>query len=439
MRGLTVYDAIAVIIGTMIGNGVFLKSATIAQYVGSPGMVLLVWIVAGLLSLCGALAYAELGALMPEAGGEYVYLKEGFGRGLAFVYGWMRFWIASPGSFAASAVVSATFLGRIIELGPWGGETAVAVYILVFFSALNCLSVATSGKIQSLMTLVKILLITGIVVGIYGFSKESSWTHLTHASSTPLSFTAFCAAILSSLWAYDGWCNLASLAGEVSEPQKNIPRSFIIGMLMVMGIYLTINLAYFYALPFSEVLTANSDLYPGAAPLAMKAVWGFLGTAATGLLTIGFVISSMGALNGGIMASSRVPFAMARDGLFFEALARVGKRSHAPVNAVLVQGAVSIALALSGTFEQLTNYVVFAVWIFYALVTSVVFIMRVKRPDAVRSYRTLGYPVLPGLFIVLAIVLLGMTAYTSPKFTGIGLAFILSGIPAYYWFEKQQK
>lgn len=439
VRGLTLIDAIAIVVGAIIGNGVFVKTATMAQYVGTPSLVLSVWIVAGALSLCGALAYAELGALMPEAGGEYVFLKEGYGEGVAFLYGWMRFWVAAPGSIAASAVVSATFLSQLIDLSWVGGQTGFAVLLLIVFSLLNCLSVATSGRIQSAMTLIKVLLIASLATGILFLAQGTSLNNFFVSNRTELTLSAYCAALLSALWAYDGWCNLATLGGEVRDPHKNIPRAFIMGMLIVLAIYLIINFAYFYALPFEDILTANSDLHPGAAPVALKAAMGFLGAASTGLLTLGFVISSIGAMNGGIMASPRTAFAMARDGLFFSFLSRVSARTHAPVMAVIVQGLMSIGLALSGTFEQLTNYVIFAVWIFYALTTSVVFILRRKKPEESRSYKTLGYPVLPALFIFLALILLIVTVYNSPVTTALGAGFILSGWPAYLYFKRRRR
>lgn len=440
LRGLTLIDAIAIVIGTIIGTGVFLKTSTMAHAVGHPGYVLLAWVIGGLLSLTGALAYAELGSLMPEAGGEYVYLKEGYGDIWAFLYGWMRFWIGSPGSIAAYAVGAMTFMSGVCSLEAVGGRTAAAVMVVIFFSVLNCFHVAFGGKIQAFMTALKILLILGLSFGMLFLSKGGSFSHF---QETPTEYTgfmgwsAFGSAILAALWAFDGWCNLPMVAGEIQNPKRNVPLSLIIGMFSILGIYALINVAYFYALPLNEILTSNSSLYPDAPPVATKAALTFMGDNAVTLLSAGFVFSALGAMNGSILAAARIPYAMAKDGLFFKQLSNVNETTHVPVVSILVQACVAISLTLSGTFDQLTDYVVFASWIFYAMVTSVVFVLRKKRPELHREYKTLGYPVLPAIFIILGVLLLINTVITSPKATLIGLAFILSGVPCYFFFKKK--
>lgn len=440
LRGLTLIDAIAIVIGTIIGTGVFLKTSTMAHAVGHPGYVLLAWVIGGLLSLTGALAYAELGSLMPEAGGEYVYLKEGYGDVWAFLYGWMRFWIGSPGSIAAYAVGAMTFMSGVCSLEAVGGRTAAAVIVVIFFSVLNCFHVAFGGKIQAFMTALKVLLILGLSFGMFFLSKGASFSHF---QETPTEYTgfmgwsAFGSAILAALWAFDGWCNLPMVAGEIQNPKRNVPLSLIIGMFSILGIYALINVAYFYALPLNEILTSNSSLYPDAPPVATKAALTFMGDNAVTILSAGFVFSALGAMNGSILAAARIPYAMAKDGLFFKQLSNVNETTHVPVVSILVQACVAITLTLSGTFDQLTDYVVFASWIFYAMVTSVVFVLRKKRPDLKREYKTLGYPVLPAIFIILGILLLINTIITSPKATLIGLAFILSGVPCYFFFKKK--
>jgi APA family basic amino acid/polyamine antiporter len=441
VRGLTLVDAASIVVGCIIGTGVFLKTATMATLVGSPTMVLVSWIVAGLLSLAGALAYAELGSLMPNAGGEYVYLKEGYGDLWAFLYGWMRFWIGSPGSIAAYAVGGMTFMSGMVDLEIVGGKAAAAVGVIVLFSSLNCFSVAFGGKVQAVMTALKLLIIIGISLGIFFLSDSASMSHLSETDSTITSvsgWSAFGAATLAALWAYDGWNNLPMIAGEVKNPQRNIPLSLGLGMLTILAIYGVVNVAFFYALPFQEVLTANSKFFPDALPVATKAALTFLGTSGVTILSAAFVFSAIGAMNGSIMTGARVPYAMARDGLFFKQLGSVNAKTFVPVFSIIVQGIVSILLAISGTFDQLTDYVVFSSWIFYAMVTGVVFVLRKRLPDAPRSYKTLGYPVIPIIFIVLAIMLLINTVFTSPKESCIGLGFILAGIPVYFWFKKSK-
>ncbi len=439
VRGLTLTDSIALVIGTIIGTGVFLKTATMSQTLGNPTWVLLAWVVGGLLSLTGALAYAELGSIMPDAGGEYIYLKEGYGEMWGFLYGWMRFWIGSPGSIAAYAVGAITFMGGMVDLSFLGGQDLAAVLIITIFSVLNCFSVAFGGKLNSFMTGLKLFMILGLSFGIFFFAREVSWSHFgefTPGQEGFVGWSAFGTAVLAALWAYDGWNNLSMVAGEIKNPQKNIPISFGVGLLAILFIYGISNIAYFYALPFSEVLTSNSSGFPDALPVATKAAMTFLGTYGATILSAAFVFSALGAMNGSIMTGARVPYAMAHDGLFFKKLGTVSAKSSVPVASIMVQASVSIMLALSGTFDQLTDYVVFSAWIFYAMVTSVVFRMRKLRPDVKRDYKTIGYPVLPAIFIVVGVLLLINTIYTSPKSTMIGLAFILSGIPVFYYFKK---
>lgn len=439
VRGLTLTDSIALVIGTILGTGVFLKTATMAQTMGNPTWVLIAWVVGGLLSLTGALAYAELGSIMPDAGGEYVYLKEGYGELWGFLYGWMRFWIGSPGSIAAYAVGAMTFASGMVDLSFVGGKTVAAILVIAFFSVLNCFSVAFGGKLNSIMTGLKLFMILGITIGIFLFAKDVSWSHFSE--STPgvegfIGWSAFGSAVLAALWAYDGWNNLSMVAGEIKNPQKNIPLSFGIGLLVILAIYALSNVAYFYALPFSEVVTSNSGNFPDALPVATKAALSFLGTSGVTILSAAFVFSALGAMNGSILTGARVPYAMAYDGLFFKQLANVNEKSNVPVASIMVQACVSILLAVSGSFDQLTDYVVFSAWIFYAMVTGVVFTMRKRRPDIQRDYKTFGYPVLPAIFIVLGILLLINTVYTSPTSTMIGLGFILAGVPVFFVFKK---
>jgi APA family basic amino acid/polyamine antiporter len=439
IRGLTLIDAASIVVGSIIGTGVFLKTSTMSSLVGSPLMVLLIWVVAGLLSLAGALAYAELGSLMPNAGGEYVYLKNGYGDLAAFLYGWMRFWIGSPGSIAAYAVGAMTFLSGAVDLSIFGGKASAAVIVIIIFSSINCLSVAVGGRLNSIMTGLKLFIIIGLSLGIFLGGSQGSLSHLSESTPGGGGFSgwaAFGSATLAALWAYDGWNNLPMVAGEIKNPQRNIPLSLGIGMLIILAIYLISNLAYFYALPFTEILTSNSDAYPDALPVATKAAMTFLGQSGITILSAAFVFSALGAMNGSIMTGARVPYAMAKDGLFFRKLANVNETTSVPVASIIVQGIVSMMLAISGTFDQLTNYVVFSSWIFYAMVTGVVFVLRKRLPDAPRSYKTIGYPLIPVIFILLAVLLLINTVMESPWESSIGLAFITLGIPFYFIFKK---
>lgn len=458
VRGLTLTDTTALVVGTVIGTGVFLKTAIMAQDVGSPMMVLAAWVAAGLLSLAGALTYAELGAMLPHAGGEYVYLRHAYGETTAFMFGWMRFAVAGSGSVAILGTGFATFLSAVFPLTTvWAerqftflGQTInwrlgtlqlVAVTVILLFAAINCLAVAFGGKVQSVLTVLKIAGIAIVVGGVFLFSKGATWDHLaTPGGGAALGgFAAFGTAMLAALWAYDGWNNMPMAAGEVQNPGRNIPRALILGMIVVTVIYCLANLAYFYALPFAEVVTSSSTRYRDALPVATKAAQTFLGDYGGRIVSIAFILSAMGALNGSILSNARVPYAMAHDGLFFSRMARLHAVSRVPVWAILIQSSWACILALSGTFDQLTDYVIFASWIFYGLVTSSVFVLRRKMPAAERPYRTIGYPLVPLVFVLVALWLVINSLFTRPVEAFVGLALIALGLPVYFYFRRQQK
>lgn len=438
LRRLGTREAIALVVGTVIGTGVFLKAAVMSQATGSPGWVMAAWAVAGVLSLAGALCYAELGALFPRAGGEYVYLREAYGDLAGFLYGWMRFWIGTPASVAAYGVATAAFLNGAVKLGGSGAELGVALFVIIFFSLLNCFAVVVGGRFQAAMTVLKLFMILGLTIAIFTAADGASWSHLGESADGGgwRGFSAFGTAMLAALWAYDGWNSMPMAAGEIKDPGKAIPRALVFGMIAVFGIYALVNLAYFYALPFQEVLTARSPGNKEALAVGAKAALAAFGPVALVILSIAFVCSAIGSMNGSILTGARVPFAMARDGLFFKKLGEVGHTSRSPVVSLLVQCVIACALALQGSFDQLTDYVVFASWIFYALVTASIFVFRKRLPNADRPYRVPGYPWLPAIFILTSLLLLANTIYTSPKDCAIGLGFILAGIPVYYWFKK---
>ncbi len=458
VRGLVFRDTTALVVGTIIGTGVFLKTAKMAQAVGSPQLVLLAWIAAGILSLAGALTYAELGAMLPKAGGEYVFLRAAYGDLPAFLFGWMRIVVGSTGSIAIFGVAFATFLSALVPLKTvwaektfmllgqkidwqFGEKQLVAVGIILLFSAINCLRVVFGGRIQSFLTSAKVLGIAAIVFGVFFFAPAATWENfrLPAGSSNWTGFSAFGAAMLAALWAFDGWNNMPMVAGEVKDPGRNIPRALIVGMFIVLLVYGLANLAYFYALPFGEILTSNSTAHRDALPVASKAAIAFLGERGPALVSIAFLISTIGVLNGSILTSARIPFAMACDGLFFSRFAELSRLSAVPVAAISLQAVWASVLAISGTFDQLTDYVVFAGWIFYAATTAAVFVLRKKLPDAPRPYRTLGYPVVPFIFVLVAIALLINTWITSRVESTAGLVLIALGLPIYFWQRARNR
>lgn len=450
IRGLNLADATSLVVGTIIGTGIFLKTTVMTQQLGSPEWVLLAWIASGLLSLAGALSYAELGGMLPKAGGEYVYLREAYGNFPAFLYGWMRFAVGSTGSIAALGAGFAIFLTAILGLNTpfyqttiklFGGDfiwqfgwaQIVAVIAITIFSLLNCVGVIFGGKVQTILTIAKVSGIAVIVFGVFLFTKSVDWENLANNLRTKdLTFIqAFGAAMLAALWAYDGWNNMPMAAGEIEKPERNVPRALIIGMAVVIAVYLLTNLAYFHALPVSEIATANESN-----PVATKAVTTFFGETGAAFVTIAIMISILGALNGSILTGARVPYAMARNGLFPKSLATLSEKSNVPVKAILLQAVWAAVIALMGTFDQITNYAVFAMWIFYILTTSAVFVLRRKMPEMIRPYKTLGYPVTPLIFILVGVWLLINTLQTSPFEAGIGLLLISMGIPVYFYFRS---
>jgi APA family basic amino acid/polyamine antiporter len=434
-RELGAPEALSLVIGTIIGTGIFLKTATMAQLVGSPWMVLLAWAVAGVMSLAGALVYAELGELFPRAGGEYIYVGAAYGRGLAFLYGWQRFWIGSPGSIAAYAVGSSTFLHGLIALDGML-KTLVAVLLIAVFTLLNCFAVRVGGKAQAALTALKMILIFGLTFALLLFCPTGNWSHLRETGQAIPGLSAFGLAVLSALWAFDGWNNLPMAAGEVKDPSRVVPLALVIGVIAVFATYACANIAYFYALPMETVLSANSKSFPDALPVATLAAQSLLGAKGIALLAFAMVVSALGAMNGSILTGARIPYAMAVDGIFPRKLAQLSERGRVPVAAVVVQGIWACVLAVSGTFDQLTDWVVFSSWIFYALCGFSVLIFRRKLRSEPRRYKTPLYPFLPLGFCLLALALLVNTLISSPRESALGLAFILGGIPFFYWGKR---
>lgn len=432
LRSLSLRDAMAIVVGSMIGTGIFLKTAVMTQALGSVVYVTLAWVTAGVLSLFGALTYAELGSLFPHSGGGYTYIREAYGRPVGFLAGWISFWIMYPGSIAAYAVASSTFLAGLIPTIGGNGSAFISVAFIVLFSLLNSLTVAVGGVIQSLLTTIKVVLILLLGVGLFFFTSEPQ-LFLSSTSSAGLSpsWGAFGMATLSALWAFDGWEAIARIAGEVNDPQRTLPKALIFGTLAVLALYLILNLSYFWTLPLHEIVTANSTSFPEGTPVATRAALRAFGPSVARALSALLVISAIGALNGCILTSARIPFAMANDGLFFKPLATLHKKRRVPILAIWMQCLISSLLALSGTFDQLTNYVIFSGWIFYGLTGGALFIFRYKLENTKRSFKVPLYPWVPGLFVLSSLLLVLNTILESPHESLIGLLMISLGLPFY--------
>jgi APA family basic amino acid/polyamine antiporter len=443
-RDLGVSHASAVVVGTIIGSGIFLVPAEMMQAVGSAKLVYLAWLVGGLLSFFGALTYAELGAMKPQAGGEYVYVRDAYGPLGGFLYGWTWFVIAKPASVATIATGLVRIMGTFsvfsffseavflvnIHSHPfvvsWGQLVAIAAAILI--SALNYLGVKKAGEFQLVFTILKVAIILGIVIVCFS-STAGGWSNFAGTfTDAKGGIGGFMAALVAALWAYDGWNDLNMVAGEIKNPGRNIPIALIAGVATVGVLYVLVNAGVQYVLPADAIAASQRP-----ASDAVALVMGHMGAA---IVSAGMAVSMLVTLNGTIMSGARVPYAMARDGYFFRALAEVHPRFHTPSAAIVVQAILSIILLLlGGNFRQLFSLAIFAEWLFYMIASSTIFVFRWRDPQAARPYRVLGYPFVPALFIAVAAVLLYYTFRENWPNSFYGLLVILAGIPVFAWFR----
>jgi len=458
IRGLGPIAAISVNVGNIIGTGVFLKARVMTCNVGTPLRVLAVWITAGLLSLAGALTYAELTTMRPEAGAEYVITRDAYGRMWGFLNGWSQFLISRTASAAALSVGFAIFLNDLVHGRlsgvyfsftlpggyqiPFGKLQVVALLTLAVTTLINCAAVSVSGHVASFITLLKVLLVLGVGVGAF-FYQDGSWAHLTMSNLggtcekvavTGGGFSGFAAAMLGALWAYDGWNNVSYVAGEVKHPDRNLPLALISSMFIVMALYVLVNVSYYYVLTPTQIASVSP-----ASSVAAEATLRVLGPLAVSLIAAIMLLSSWGSLQTSILGTARIPFAMARDGIFFESLARVSRKTHVPVISLIVQAVWAGILTLSGTFDQLTDFAIFAFWLFYGMVAASVFVFRRRNPDAIRPYLTWGYPIVPAIFVLVTIYLIVFTIKNAPVQSLIGLLIIASGLPVYWYFAKRNQ
>src|SRR6266852_2951504 len=441
-RDLGISHASAVVVGTIIGSGIFLVPAEMMQAVGSAKLVYLAWLVGGMLSFFGALTYAELGAMKPQAGGEYVYVRDAYGPLGGFLYAWTWFVIAKPGSIATITTGMVRILGTFsifsffaddILTRPfhvtWGQLVAIAATILI--SILNYVGIKKAGEFQLVFTVLKVAMILAIVV--IGFSYSSgSWAHFAgEYAGAKGGMAGFFAALVAALWAYDGWNDLNMVAGEIRNPQRNIPLSLIWGVATVGALYILVNAAVQYVLPAAVVA--------GSERPASDAVALVLGRAGASLVSAGMAVSMLVTLNGTIMSGARVPFAMARDGYFFQAMAEVHPRFRTPSVAIVVQcGLATVLLLLGGSFRQFFSLAIFAEWMFYMIAGSTVFVFRRREPNLERPYRVWVYPVVPAVFVLVSAALLYYTFTDNLKSSAGGCLAILAGVTIFYFFARHR-
>jgi APA family basic amino acid/polyamine antiporter len=441
-RDLGVSHAVAIVVGTVIGSGIFLVPTEMMQAVGSAKIVYLVWLVGGLLSFFGALTYAELGAMKPQASGEYVYMRDAYGPLAGFLAAWTWFLIAKPasiatlttgivrvlGTFPAFAFLSDNAIRTPFTIN-YGQILAIVATMLITF--LNYIGVKKAGEFQLIFTLLKVLIILTIVAAGFSYSG-GTWANFAGSyAGAKGGIAGFMAALVAALWAYDGWNDLNMVAGEIRNPERDIPIALIAGVAIVGALYILVNAAVQYVLPPSAV---GATQRPASDAMALV-----LGPIGAGIVSAGMALSMFVALNGTIMSGARLPFTMSRDGYFFSALGDVHPRFHTPSAALLVQAGLAIVLLLlGGSFRQFFSLAIFSEWLFYMLTASTIFVFRHRDPDAPRPYRVWGYPMVPFLFVLASGVLLYYTFADNVRNSALGCLVILAGIPVFYAFARRR-
>ncbi|WP_031500173.1 APC family permease [Bryobacter aggregatus] len=438
VKGLGLLDATMIVTGGMIGSGIFIVSADIARQVNSPALLLATWVITAILTLIAALSYGELAAAMPQAGGQYIYLREAFGKLPAFLFGWTFFVVIQTGTIAAVAVAFAKFAGVFFPAiqGRWLQIVGIAVIALL--SWVNTKGVRTGAIVQNIFTIAKVVALLGLVVlglalgrnetaiqaNFGNFWANADWTWAV------VSVTGV--AMVGSLFSSDSWNNITFLAGEMRNPKRDLPLSLAIGVGLVSVLYLLANIVYLSVLPLAAIQNAPQDR------VGTAVVQSFLGLGAEKWMAAAIMISTFGCVNGLILAGARVYYAMANDGLFFKVCGRLDPKSKTPVISIAVQCLWACGLTLTGKYGDLLDYVIFAVLLFYVMTIWGIFVLRRKRPEMERPYKAFGYPVLPFLYIVFAGMIEILLLLYKPNYTWPGLIIVLLGIPVYYIWKKNE-
>lgn len=457
IRGLTLTAAIMITTGSMIGSGIFRKPATMAGQLMSPELLLLVWLVAGLITFVGALCNAEVAGMIDATGGQYVYFQKMYGNFISYLYGWSVFAVIQTGSQAAIAYVFGEYLGYFVKfpelpqalqnfsfyipivgnIFPFAefGAKAAAILVIIFLTGINYIGVVFGGAVQSFVTFIKIATI--VFLSIFLFTSTSgSFNNISTGFQIPAATSANLISLLGlalagAFWAYDGWNNITFVAGEVKQPQRNVPLALLLGTLIVIVVYMLINAAYLYVLPVDQM--AKSPL---VAATAAEIIFGHYGAV---IISLAVIISTFGALNGSILSTARVCFAMSRSNMFFKKLGEIHPKFGTPHTSLIAQGIWSCVLVLSGTFDTITDYVIFAAWLFYMLGALGVIVLRKKMPDVPRPYKVWGYPYTPILFVIFSFLFLVNTIISDVSNAAMGALLILLGLPLYFIRASQNK
>jgi basic amino acid/polyamine antiporter, APA family len=431
LRELRPQDGIAIVAGTVIGSGVFLVPGGVAKQLNSLGPVILVWVVGGALSVFGALALGELGAAFPGAGGLYVYLRHAYGKLAGFLYAWGLLTLIHSGSIATLGVAFSLYLSRVLPMSPVAQKAAAAISIL-FFTVVNCFGLRSGKLVQNIFSACKLggLALMTVLLFLRGHGqllRQSFWP----PASAHVAWLPFGIALVAVLWAYEGWHVVSFTAGEFKSPTRDLPRSLLYGTLIVAVAYLMANIGYYSVLTSAELRQTDR-----AAATAVAAAYG---PAAVVIVSVLIIVSILGATNGMVLTGPRVYYAMAKDGLFFEAFAKTNPRSRTPVLAILVQGIWSSLLTLMGSFQELFTYVISTAWIFYGLTVMGVVVLRFRQPGLERPYRVPAYPWIPMIFVAAALGITLSAILQNPRHAAFGIGLILIGFPVYGLFHLTRR
>jgi APA family basic amino acid/polyamine antiporter len=443
VRRLGLFDSVMIMVGIVVASGIFVTTGIMAKTIPSAGLILLAWLVGGLLTLAGALTFAELGAALPEAGGQYVYLHKAYGPLSGFLYGWVMFLVYNSGGVAAVAAAFSEYFGYLFPIFSadkmiWSSSVIsltvgklIGIIIILVLSLLNYLGLVLGKTIQNIFSMVKICAISGLIVlgFILGKGNAVDFSLNPMGMSFGSLMVGFGVALIAVSWAFDGWNNVNWVAGEIKNPKRTLPIALILGTLGITALYLAMNYLYLYALPMGELV--------GVIRVAEKATTALLGASTGLIISAAVVISTFSSMNGSILTGPRVYYAMAMDGLFFRSVSRVSPRFRTPGFGLLVQAVWICILVLSGTFEQLITFAMFTSIMFWIAATASVFTLRRKYPDLSRPYKTWGYPVVPALFIVASAGILINTIIEKPVESLAGIGLTLLGIPVYLFWKKR--
>jgi len=429
-RELTLLDSTMINVGTMIASAIFIVPAAIAMHAQGSVLTIIVWVVGGIVSLMGALAIAELGAAMPEAGGQFVYLREAYGPVWGFLYGWGAFMVINTASIAAIAVAFAQYFGYFFPLDA-SGVKIIAIISTIILTALNCFGLKLGAWTQNVFTFLKIgaLLVLIVLSFILPGGSSANFQPLFSGQSFSSLLGPLGLAMVAALWAYDGWIEITYVASEVKNPQRNLPLAIIFSTVIVIVLYILISLACVYVLSVGKM--AQTQL------VASDVATTIMGPAGATLVAMAILISTLGSNNGIVFTAARIPYAMAKEKLFFKSMAAVNEKYRVPLVALIVQGVWASILTASGRYDQLFTYVVFASWLFYAMSCGAVIILRRKAPHLPRPYKTWGYPVVPVVFILFAVWLVMNTIIEAPRDAAIGAGIILLGLPIYFYWRRR--